>query len=62
MNTRITWTVLFLTLPLIGAEHRVIGLSATGKPIEALVVTGAPPAAPTVMLIGGLNGTANPDK
>ncbi|MGH9647868.1 MAG: glycoside hydrolase family 88 protein, partial [Bryobacteraceae bacterium] len=43
-------------LPLIGAEHRVIGMSASGKPIEALVVTGAPPSAPTVLLIGGLNG------
>ena len=31
-------------------------MSASGKPIEALVVTGAPPAAPTVVLIGGLNG------
>jgi rhamnogalacturonyl hydrolase YesR len=41
---------------LLAAEHRVIGLSASGKPIEALVVTGAPPAAPTVMLIGGLSG------
>ena len=56
MNARVTWTVLFLAVPLIGAEHRVIGMSASGKPIEALVVTGAPPAAPTVVLIGGLNG------
>src|SRR5579863_762734 len=55
MNACVTWTVLFLALPLIGAEHRVIGLSASGKPIEALVVTGAPPAAPTVLLIGGMN-------
>jgi len=55
MNAGVTSTVLFLALPLMGAEHRVIGLSSTGKPIEALVVTGAPPAAPTVMLVGGLN-------
>ena len=40
------------------ADHRVVGMSASGKPIEALVVTGAPPGAPTVMLIGGMNGDA----
>ncbi len=45
-----------LACSLAGADHRIIGLSASGKPIEALVVTGAPPTAPTVMLIGGLNG------
>src|SRR5579862_5080896 len=57
MNANVAWTALFLALPLIGAEHRIIGMSASGKPIEALVVTGAPTAAPTVVLIGGLNGT-----
>jgi rhamnogalacturonyl hydrolase YesR len=56
MNARVACTVILLAVPLIGAEHRVIGLSASGKPIEALVVTGVPPAAPTVMLIGGLSG------
>src|SRR6185436_17173544 len=44
--------------PLLAAEHRVIGLSASGKPIEALVVSGAATAAPAVMLLGGLNGGA----
>jgi unsaturated rhamnogalacturonyl hydrolase len=56
MNFRGAWAAILLAVPLIGAEHRVIGMSASGKPIEALVVTGATPAAPTVVLIGGLNG------
>lgn len=55
---RTTWTVFFLAIPLLGAEHRIIGLSASGKPIEALVVTAAPPTAPTILLIGGLNGSS----
>jgi unsaturated rhamnogalacturonyl hydrolase len=55
---RTTWTVILLAIPLLGAEHRIIGLSASGKPIEALVVTAAPPTAPTVLLIGGLNGSS----
>ena len=63
MNARVAWTMIFLAVPLMAAEHRIVGMSASGKPIEALVVTGAPPAAPTVMLIGGLNGDRwNPDK
>ena len=49
---------MFLAAPLMAAEHRVVGMSAGGQPIEALVVTGAPPAAPTVMLIGGMSGDA----
>jgi unsaturated rhamnogalacturonyl hydrolase len=56
MNVRVALAAILLSIPLLGAEHRVIGMSASGKPIEALVVTGAPPAAPTVLLIGGLNG------
>ena len=56
MNIRVAWTVILVAMPLMAAEHRVIGLSASGKPIEALVVAAAPPAAPIVMLIGGLNG------
>jgi hypothetical protein len=55
---RTTWTVILLAIPLLGAEHRIIGLSAGGKPIEALVVGAAPPTAPTVLLIGGLNGSS----
>ena len=57
MNARGTSMAILLSIPLMAAEHRVIGLSASGKPIQALVVTGAPPAAPTVMLIGGVNGS-----
>src|ERR1700736_4037537 len=49
-------TAMVLAGPLMAADHRVAGLSASGKQIEALVVAGAPPTAPTVMLIGGLNG------
>jgi len=60
MNGQRAWMVVLLavlpSVPVAAAEHRVIGLSASGKPIEALVVTGALPAAPAVMLIGGLNG------
>ncbi|MBZ5636315.1 MAG: glycoside hydrolase family 88 protein [Acidobacteriia bacterium] len=51
-----TATAIVLAVPLLAAEHRVVGLSASGKPIEALVVAAAPPTAPTVMLIGGLTG------
>ena len=51
-----TAATILLAVPLLAAEHRVIGLSASGKPIEALVVAAAPPTAPTVMIIGGLNG------
>ena len=53
---RFTATTIVLAGHLMGAEHRVAGMSASGMPIEALVVAGAPPAAPTVLLLGGLNG------
>jgi unsaturated rhamnogalacturonyl hydrolase len=56
MKFRLTCTAILLSIPVIAAEHRVIGISAGGKPIEALVVAGALPTPPTVMLIGGLNG------
>jgi len=49
-------TTIVLAVPLLGAEHRIIGLSASGQPIEALVVTAAPPTAPTILLVGGLSG------
>jgi rhamnogalacturonyl hydrolase YesR len=66
MNSRLAWTLVLLALPLampsVAAERRVIGLSAGGKPIEALVVAAAPPTAATVMLIGGLNGDAESGK
>jgi unsaturated rhamnogalacturonyl hydrolase len=38
------------------AERWSIGLTAGDQPIEALVVAGESPAAPTVLLIGGLAG------
>jgi rhamnogalacturonyl hydrolase YesR len=53
-----TAAMILLAAPIPAAEHRVVGLSASGKPIEALVVAAAPPAAPTVMLLGGLNGAS----
>lgn len=59
MNSRLAWTLVLLAVPLAGAQSRVIGLSASGKPIEALVVAGAAPTSPTVLLIGGLNGGAD---
>ena len=66
MNSRLAWTLVLLAVPLaipsVAAEQRVIGLSTSGKPIEALVVAAAPPTAATVMLIGGLNGDAESGK
>src|SRR5215213_5888036 len=38
------------------AERWTIGLTATGAPIEALVVPGAADSSPTVLLVGGLQG------
>jgi rhamnogalacturonyl hydrolase YesR len=43
--------------PLAAAEHWSIGLTSNDAPIEALVVPGASASAPTVLLIGGLQGT-----
>ena len=64
MNVRVTIPVIFfavaLAAPLAKADRRVVGLSASGKPIEALTVAGAAPTAPTVLLIGGLNGEPSP--
>jgi rhamnogalacturonyl hydrolase YesR len=56
MIVRTTWAMILFACHLLAAEHRTVGLSASGKPIEALVVTGAARTAPTVMLVGGLNG------
>ena len=47
---------LFLALPLSAAERRDVGLTQKGARIEASVVPGPSPAAPTVLLIGGLAG------
>ena len=38
------------------AERWTIGLTTNGSPIEALVAAGPSPAAPTVLLLGGING------
>jgi unsaturated rhamnogalacturonyl hydrolase len=38
------------------AEHWSIGLTANDKPIEAVIMAGPSPQAPTVLLIGGLEG------
>jgi rhamnogalacturonyl hydrolase YesR len=38
------------------ADRWTIGLSSSGMPIDALVVPGPSPAAPTVLLVGGLEG------
>jgi unsaturated rhamnogalacturonyl hydrolase len=58
MIVRTTWAMALFAAHLLAAEHKTVGMSASGKPIEALVVTGASPAAPTVLLIGGLNGAS----
>ena len=42
--------------PLAAAERWSIGLTANDAPVEALVVAGASESAPTVLLIGGLQG------
>jgi unsaturated rhamnogalacturonyl hydrolase len=56
MLARVAWVMILLACHLTAAEHRTVGLSASGKPIEGLVVAGAAPTAPTVILVGGLNG------
>src|SRR5207342_1934951 len=38
------------------AERWSIGLSSAGSVIEALVVAGASPSSPTVLLVGGVQG------
>ena len=45
-----------LASPLAAAERWSIGLTANDAAIEALVVTGAAESAPTVLLVGGLQG------
>src|SRR5215475_1654087 len=47
---------LLSALPLAAAERWSIGLTAGSKTIDALIVAGASPSAPTVLLIGGLSG------
>lgn len=38
------------------AETRYVGLTARGAKIQAIILAGASPASPTVMLLGGLDG------
>jgi len=59
MTARLAYIAVLFAATLVAAEHRIVGMTASGKPIEALVVTGAPPTSPTVMLIGGLNDSSN---
>jgi len=40
------------------AERSTIGLTGTGSTIEALMVAGASAASPTVLLVGGVNGSS----
>src|SRR5215813_2926863 len=48
--------VILFSLPLLAAEHRDVGLTQKGGRIEASVVPGPNPSAPTVLLVGGLAG------
>jgi len=48
--------LLLFTNPLLGAEQRVIGVSAKGTKIEASYVDGESEKAPVVVLVGGLQG------
>src|SRR5262252_7454622 len=47
---------LLSSFPVAAAERWTIGLTAGSKTIDALVVAGPSPSAPTVLLIGGLAG------
>src|SRR5262245_33809248 len=47
---------LLLASPSYGAEQRDIGLTQKGGRIQATIVAGASPAAPTVLLVGGVTG------
>lgn len=49
-------SLLLLSKPLLAAEQRIIGMSSKGVKIEAFVVDGETDKAPTVLLIGGLDG------
>jgi len=57
MNRRLIAFLFLLAGPLLGVQSIVIGLSAGGQRIEALAVPAASPTAPSVLLIGGLNGS-----
>jgi rhamnogalacturonyl hydrolase YesR len=48
--------LILLASPLCGAEHRDIGLTQHGARIQASIVAGPSSTAPTVLIVGGLNG------
>ena len=39
-----------------GADHWSVGLTSNDERIDAIVISGASPSAPTVLLVGGLQG------
>jgi len=48
--------VLMLVIPVTGADRWDLGLTGSGARIEANIVAGSSPGAPTVLIIGGLEG------
>jgi rhamnogalacturonyl hydrolase YesR len=48
--------VLMLVIPIAGADRWDLGLAGSGARIEVNIVSGNSPAAPTVLIIGGLEG------
>ncbi len=48
--------LLLFAIPALCANKLYVGLSTSGERIEALAVEGAPSAAPTVVLVGGMGG------
>jgi hypothetical protein len=45
-----------IALPAVAAESSFIGIASKGARIEAMMVPGASPASPTVLVIGGTKG------
>jgi unsaturated rhamnogalacturonyl hydrolase len=56
MRAKFVVPLLWFALQVFGADKLYVGMTATGKRIEAFAVEGAPSAAPTVLLLGGLRG------
>ena len=54
VSVAVAMVCMSLATPLVAAERWSIGLTATDRVIEALVVPGASDTAPTVLLVGGL--------
>jgi unsaturated rhamnogalacturonyl hydrolase len=59
IRLRLLLLAILLALPLAAAERWSIGLTANDAPIEALVVAAPSAEAPTVLLLGGLQGIDN---